>query len=138
MKLANFLTFGFSLFILVFYNGCKEQDSFSVKSRWIYINLTDSSITYYPERAEFNLGSEDTIVFEEISEAVENTRPENLQPPLDPLVFFYGLNLCDTTSIDNPLTTSLENYEIKEIGVRDFEYTFRFTDEMLSRAKICR
>lgn len=138
MKLANFLTFGFSLFILVFYNGCKEQDSFSVKSRWIYINLTDSSITYYPERAEFNLGSEDTIVFEEISEAVENTRPENLQPPLDPLVVLFGINLCDTISSSNPLTTSLNNYEIREVGVRDFEYTYKFTNDMLSRAKQCR
>jgi hypothetical protein len=106
---VNFLTFGFSLFISVFYTGCKEQDSFSVKSKWVYINLTDSTIKYYPERIEFNLNSQDTVVFEEISEAVENTRPENLQPPLDPLVFFYGLELCDTTTLENPLTTSLDN-----------------------------
>ena len=138
MKLVNFLTFGFSLFIVVFSNGCKEQDSFSVKSKWIYINLTDSTIKYYPDRVEFNLLTEDTVVFEDINEAVENTRPENLQPPLDPLVIFFGINLCDTISSSNPLTTSLNNYAIREVGVRDFEYTYKFTNEMLSRAKRCR
>lgn len=137
MNWMNYLTIGISLLLFTI-TGCKEQVDYAVKSKWIYINTTDSSIAYFPDRPNFNLEGQDTVEFETIIEGDKETNPTNLGSPLKPSVIFYGNNLCDTLSNQNKLLWDVSNYEIKTIGRNDFEYVFRFTDENISKAKRCR
>ena len=137
MNWMNYLTTGISILLFAI-TSCKEQVDYAVKSKWIYINTTDSSISFFPERPNFNLGGQDTVEFETISEGDKETNPINLGPPFKPAVVFYGYNLCDTLSNQNKLLWDVSNYEIKTIGKNDFEYIFRFNDDLLKTAKRCR
>lgn len=137
MNWMNYLTIGISV-LLVLLLGCEKQVDYSVKAKWIYINSTDSSISYSPVRPNFNLDGQDTVEFETISEGHKETNPINLGPPLKPAVVFYGYNLCDTLSNQNKLLWDVSNYEIKKNGTNDFEYVYRFNDDVLKTAKKCR
>ena len=140
MKYLNYLICGISLLSLLI-TSCKDDHIFH--STWIYINETDSPISFEPNRSEFNIGAKDTIIFTESGEGEEDMTAFNFVPPNRPFVVYFGNSLCDTlisgsSANKGEALLGIENYESREDGKNNFTFTFRFTKTMLGKAKRCR
>jgi hypothetical protein len=132
-----FLIFGISIIVNI--SACRKDYALTIE--WVYINETDSSISYFPPRIDFNLNPNSSFSEIEITEANQNIDINNVGVPLNVDVIFYNNRLCDTLNGKSKLElgpANIENYEVEKKGENNFKCTFRFTDETMKRAKICK
>lgn len=138
---VRFSHFGTNLLVFMVILSCNKQIDYRVRANYIYINETDSSINYPTDWDEFNVSAKDTFIYETDFEGPESVEADDYEPPMIgcyPCIIHYGVNLCDTLSkeeINSPL--NIDNYESKKLGNRYYEFTFRFTQQMLDSTKYC-
>ena len=140
MKYQNYLICGISL-MLVLLNSCKKDYVYS--ATWIYINETDSLISFQPVREEFTLAANGEYVYTESGEGEKEMDVKNFVPPHRPFIVYFGSSLCDTLFSGSSANTGdgllgIENYQAKKLENNSFQFTFRFTDSMLSKVQKCR
>lgn len=129
----------FGISIIANFSACRKEHALTVE--WVYINETGSFISFFPPRINFNLNPYSSFSEIETTEADKNVDINHVGVPLNVDVIFYNNNLCDTLNgkIKSDLgPANIENYTVEKKGVNNFKCTFRFTEEALKRAKICR
>jgi hypothetical protein len=137
IKWILFLIFGIS--IIANFSACRKDHALTVE--WVYINETDSSISFFPPRINFNLNPNSSFSEIETTEANQNVEINDVGVPLNVDVIFYNNNLCDTLNGKSKSELGpayIENYTVEKKGDNNFKCTFRFTDEAMKRAKICK
>ena len=92
IKWMLFLIFGIS--IIANFSACRKDHALTVE--WVYINETDSSISFFPPRINFNLNPNSSYSEIETTEADQNVEINDVGVPLNVDVIFYNNNLCDT------------------------------------------
>lgn len=129
----------FGVGMLASISACRKDYSLTVE--WVYINETDSSISFFPPRMDFNLSPNSSFSEIETTEADKNIDINRVGVPLNVDVVFYNNRLCDTLNGKSMLElgpANIENYTVEKKGENHFKCTFRFTDEVMRRAKICK
>lgn len=132
-----FLIFGISIIANII--ACKKDYALTVE--WVYINETDSSISFFPPRINFNLNPNSSFSEIEITEADRNVDINTVGVPLNVDVIFYNNSLCDTLSGKAKTElgpANIENYEVEKKGENNFKCTYRFTSETMRQAKLCK
>lgn len=124
---------------------CCTTPDYTVRSRWVYNNETEYSISYSPtnEFMKFNILPFDSIVVEESGEGGKTITPESYMSPLRPDIIFYGESLCDTLQSgfglrDGEGPRGMQNYASQKLSERYFKFVFRFTKENVKEANICK
>lgn len=132
-----YLICGISLAFML--SNCRKD--YALKVEWVYINETDSSITFSPPRVNINLIGKDTFVYTESTEAEKDVDIKNVGNPLNVDVIYFGSTKCDTLTGKTGKSlgpASIDNYQVEKRKANDFKCTFRFTQEMLLNAKPCK
>lgn len=132
-----FLIFGIS--IIAHISACKKDAALTVE--WVYINETDSSISFFPPRSNFNLNPKSSYSETAITEADQNIDIHQVGLPLNVDVIFYNNSLCDTLNGKSAAElgpANIDNYVVEKQGDNNFRCTFRFTNEIMRRAKPCK
>jgi hypothetical protein len=129
----------FLILLLLQILSCGRKD-YSVVTSWFYINETDSVITFskLPNEGP-SINPKDTLFFFNDSEGPKEPDPVRMIAivELPAEIVFYGNGFCDTQATSDFNINNINNYEIKTITKQNFEYTYRFTKEMLEKAKPC-
>lgn len=123
----------------VMLSNCRRDSGLKVE--WVYINETDSFITFSPPRVNINLIGKDTFVYIETTEAEKDVDIKNVGNPLNVDIVYFGSTKCDTLTGKTGKSlgpASIDNYEVEKRKANDFKCTFRFTQEMLLNAKQCK
>lgn len=123
-----FLLIGVISIMTITFSGCKSEIDYSIRSKWIYINETGYSITFQPLNTwnEFNIQGFDTISIETHGSGPETVTNESFIPPINVSTIVLDSIQCDTITAKR-LSVILE-YESKQIGERNFEFTFRYSN----------
>jgi hypothetical protein len=127
------------LILLIFVlNACGRKD-YALITTWYVINETDSVISFArPSTLAPSIKPFDTLFYYSDSEGPKEPDPKRvgiLSQQSD--IVYYGVGLCDTQELSQYDINNINNYEIKVISKRKFEYIYRFTPEMLANAKPC-
>lgn len=137
----RFSLIGISIILLSFMTiGCKQVD-YSVRAKWVYINETNLDVKYPKGWDDFNVSAKDTLIYETDTEGPEQMNAENYVPPINANIIFFNDNLCDTLNVtkpgigDGPL--GINNYDSRRLGERYYEFTFRYTQQMVDSAVNC-
>lgn len=131
IRLMHYFLIGSSVGFTFFISGCKEDIDYSVKSKWIYINETEHTITYEPSPIwdEFNIYPKDTVVYIQEDDGPKYVEAKDFTPPIKAKV------LIDNELYDTILTKKIHNiseYEYQKISERNFEFTFRYTERIIN------
>lgn len=126
----------FLLLLLLQFLRCGRKD-YSINTTWFFINETDSVLTFLPSALNEIIYPSDTIVFRRNAEGPKDPDPLKIHSVFVPSVVMYGNGICDTQAFSEFNIRNTSNFEIKTITKQNFEYTYRFTKEMLEKAKPC-
>jgi hypothetical protein len=129
-----YLSFGISIIAQTY--SCKKDHG--LKEEWIYINETDSAISYFPSINYLNIPAKGTAVYKSNEESNKDVSVESLSPPIRAVsIIYYGTNSCDSINIgEGP--RSVKNYQTEKLGTNNFRLTYRFTKAMLLKADSCK
>jgi len=136
--MKHYLVLIISLFFVVILTCCnKKEIDYNVRSRWIYINETNHSISYKPDDCcnEFNISAFDTIIYNMSGDGPEEVTESYYYPPLNVHAVVIDSVKCDSTLALEIKETS--SYISNKIGKRYYEFIFRFTDQNTSSAVDC-
>jgi len=134
MEKLSFPLFLFLLLLQIL--SCGRKD-YAVSTTWFFINQTDSVLTFLPSALNEIIYPNDTIIFRSNAEGPKDSDPLKIHSVFVPSVVKYGNGLCDTQAFSEFNIRNTNNFEIKTITKQNFEYTYRFTKEMLEKAKPC-
>jgi hypothetical protein len=129
-----YLSFGISIIIQT--NSCKKD--YSLKEEWIFINETDSTISYFPSRNELNIPPNGTIIYNTNEDAGKDVAVEDLSSPINADIIYYGLTMCDTLKNSQEGPLNIKNYNTEKLGRNNFKHTYRYTKTMMLKADICK
>jgi hypothetical protein len=122
--------------ICVVLNGCHTRKEYSARSRWIYVNETNSNITHSFDTAvitPYDLDKKETKVFEEHGDGSKDMKASDYSPAITSFLVVYDLLLCDTIE-----DIAIANYEAVKLDDNYYQFTFRFTEKMVQQADTCR
>jgi hypothetical protein len=127
-----YLSFGISIITQTY--SCKKDHG--LKTEWIYINETDSAISYFPERTILNIPPRGSALYKSNIESDKDVSVESISPPMSADIIYFGTK-CDTISIQEG-RNNIKNYQTEKLGTNNFKLTYRFTKAMLLKADSCK
>jgi hypothetical protein len=128
-----YLSFGISIITQTY--SCRKDHG--LKTEWIYINETDSAISYFPSSNYLNIPAKGTTVYKSNIEASKDVSVGNISPEFNARIIYYGSNYCDSINIDEG-PRNIKNYQTEKLGTNNFRLTYRFTKAMLLKADSCK
>lgn len=151
---ANYLIFGISLFLLIIFSSCEEEEEFSLTMDLKFINETENSMSFrlLSNSGGFfdyklNANSESATFSYLLGGANKNIEPETCCQEY--LIDIYGVRgqegvsqrliLNDSLCIThlNAKSVIISNYFQEVLGDRHFKFTYNFTSEDFVGTALC-
>lgn len=133
----HFLLIGISIVFTSTFKGCRKEEDFRVRARWVYLNDTQYQISFRPDGfwSDFDVAQNNSIVIEEEFEGPEVVTIDSYVPPIKAEYLVFDETRC-ITLIDIGLDR-IQNYSPQRISDRYYEFTFRYTEENFNASVNC-
>lgn len=136
----RFLTTGIIniIFSIGFLISCTDID-YLVKTDYVFINETEFDIRYINGGSQFDVNAKDTIVYKVNSDGPEYVDEYAVDSPLHsfcyPCIIKFDQSICDTIQDNGP--AEIRNFEVRRLGDRYIEYTYRYKKDYVDNLNLC-